>query len=217
MAPTAGPDPPGTLRCRTCLLPAKLDLEPLLSKLEPAGSSGADSLSPPSPSMGPSSAPSLPGGACGTAWAPVTPCLGMLLPQTSAELPLQLGDRRVSQFGWEDALLKSKGGGSEGLSALGLTASPAVLGDGPPGGATHWYHINKGCTSYPEAVPGSDCARLAPKQGPPPHPNAAPPRLGGPGPHLPPSPPPKLPKHLQPGQLILNALFSILKTSIFNN
>lgn len=135
------------------------------------GALGLTLCPPPSPSMGPSSAPSLPGGAYGTAWAPVTPCLGMLLPQTSAELPLQLGDRRVSQFGWEDALLKStEGGGSKGLSALGLTASPAVLGDGPPGGATHWYHINKGCTSYPEAVPGSDCTRLAPKQGrrPPP-------------------------------------------------
>lgn len=65
---------------------------------------------PPSPSMGPSSAPSLPKGHYGVVWAPVTPCLAMVLPQTSAELPLQLGDRSDSQFGWEDALLRRNGG-----------------------------------------------------------------------------------------------------------
>lgn len=39
--------------------------------------------------------------------------------------------------------------------------------DPPQQGPPHQYHINKSCTSHPEAAPGSDCARLAPKQGPP--------------------------------------------------
>lgn len=70
-------------------------------------------------------------GAHGAMWAPATPCLRMLLPQTSAELPLPLGDRSDSQFGWEDALLR-RTGGSEGLSALGLTAGPCCPGGWTP-------------------------------------------------------------------------------------
>lgn len=43
--------------------------------------------------------------------SPLPPAWGRRCPQTSAKLPLQLGDRSISQFGWEDALLKSSGCG----------------------------------------------------------------------------------------------------------
>lgn len=76
----------------------------------------------------------------------------------------------------------------------------------PQQGSAHLDHINKGCTSHLDPVPGSDSL----PNGVTPKPDLVPLQLST---HL----ALRLSKHLQLRQLILNALFSILKTSIFNN
>lgn len=122
----------------------------------------------------PCSAPSQGRGeADGGAWVPVTPCLGTPLPPNQCQAPPATGGQEhfpvwvggcFAEEQWVWGVRGSQPWVLEQLCSLGGHWTPA-----------HQHHINKGSIP-PKAVPGSDCARLTPKRGPPKS-DPAPPQL----------------------------------------